>query len=72
MKTTKKLNCCYSVNVDEETAQLIEKIAELEQRKPRELLRLLLKPALINRYAEIQKQEHQENNEPPTVAKFQA
>lgn len=72
MKQAKKLNQVYTINVDEETAQLIERIAELEQRKPRELLRLLLKPALIRRYAEIQKLEHQENNEPPTVAKFQA
>jgi hypothetical protein len=72
MKQTKKLNCCYSVNVDEDTAKMIEVIAEQEQRKPRELLRLLLKPALLNKWAEIQRQEHPENQAAPTVAKFQA
>lgn len=72
MKESKKLNCCYSVNVDEDSAKLIETIAEHEQRKPRELLRLLLKPALINKWAEIQRQEHPENQTAPTVAKFQA
>ena len=71
MKTTdKKLSNCYSTNVDDETARLIEAIAEHEQRKPRELLRLLLKPALLNKWAEIQRQEHPENAQPLQVARF--
>ena len=70
MKQAKKLNQVYTINVDEETAQLIERIAELEQRKPRELLRLLLIPALRNKWVQIQTQEHQENTEPMQRAIF--
>lgn len=72
MKQAKKLNQVYTINVDEETAQLIETIAEHEQRKPRELLRLLLVPSLRAEFVKIQRQERQENQTAPTVAKFTA
>ena len=73
MKTNdKQLNNQYCINVTDEIAQLINAIAEHEQRKPAELLRLLLVPALRSAWVQIQREEHQENNEPPTVAKFQA
>ena len=72
MKQAKKLNQVYTINVDDETAQLIETIAEHEQRKPRELLRLLLVPSLRAEFVRIQRQEHQENQAAPTVAKFTA
>ena len=70
MKDTKKQDKGYTVNVNEEIAALIEAIAEHEQRKPRELLRLLLVPTLRQRWAEIQRQEHQENTEPMQQAIF--
>ena len=70
MKQAKKLNQVYTINVDEETAQLIETIAEHEQRKPRELLRLLLVPALRSAWVQIQRQEHQENTQPIQQAIF--
>ena len=60
----------YTVNLDENTARQVELIAQRYQRKPAELLRLLLVPALCNEWAKIQKQEHAENNDAPTVATF--
>lgn len=71
MKTTKKLQNQYTINTDDETRAQIEKIAEHYQRKPAELLRLLLAPALRNEWAKIQQQEHPENNTAPTLARFQ-
>ena len=59
-----------TVNLDDATAQQVEKIAKHYQRKPAELLRLILVPELCKLWAEIQRQEHQENQEPPTVAQF--
>ncbi len=70
MKTTKKLNNCYSINLDDDTAALLEKVAEHHQRKPRELLRLLIVPSLLKEWAKIQQQEHPENQQAPTVAIF--
>ena len=72
MKQAKKLNNQYNINVDDDTSALIEAIAEHEQRKPAELLRLLLIPALRKKWVEIQTQEHPENQTAPTVAKFTA
>ena len=72
MKQVKKLNNQYNINVDDDTSALIERIAEHEQRKPAELLRLVLIPALRKKWVEIQTQEHQENQTAPTVAKFTA
>ena len=70
MSQDKKLTNTYTVNTDDNTAALIEAIAEHEQRKPRELLRLILIPALRQRWAEIQRQEHPENTEPMSAAIF--
>ena len=72
MKQVKKLNNQFNINVDDDTAQMVERIAEHEQRKPAELLRLLLIPALRKKWVEIQTQEHPENQTTPTVAKFTA
>ena len=65
-----KLTKQFTINTDEETAAQIEKIAEHYQRKPAELLRLLLAPALRNEWAKIQQQEHPENQAAPTLARF--
>ena len=70
MANNKKLNNQYCINVDDETRAQIERIAEYYQRKPAELLRLLLAPVLRNEWAKIQRQEHPENAEPLTVARF--
>lgn len=65
-----KLQNQFTINTDDETAAQIEKIAEHYQRKPAELLRLLLAPVLRNEWAKIQQQEHPENNTAPTLARF--
>ena len=65
-----KLQKQFTINTDEETARQIELIAEYYQRKPAELLRLLLAPTLRNEWAKIQRQEHPENKTAPTVARF--
>ena len=70
MKDTKKLNNQFCINLDDETAQQVEKIADYYQRKPAELLRLLLAPVLRNEWATIQRQEHPENQAAPTLARF--
>lgn len=71
MKTTnEKLTNCYSINLDEESTQMIEAIAREQQRKPRELLRLLLKPIIKTEWIKLQTQTHPENNNAPTVAQF--
>lgn len=70
MKESNKLQNQFCVNVDDATAQQIIKIAEYYQRKPAELLRLLLAPVLRNEWAKIQRQEHPENQTAPTLARF--
>ena len=73
MKTNdKQLDQSYTINVDKEMAQMIEKIAEHEQRKPRELLRLLLVPTLRQKWCEIHREEHQENAQPMSAAIFKS
>lgn len=72
MKTAKKLKNQYCINLDDDTAQMVERIAEHEQRKAAELLRLLLVPALRKKWVEIQTQEHPENQAAAVAAKFTA
>lgn len=69
-ETNEKLTNCYSVNLDEESAQMIEAIAREQQRKPRELLRLLLKPIIKAEWIKLQTEKHPENQQAPTVAQF--
>ena len=66
-----KLTKQFTINTDNATAEQINKIAEHYQRKPAELLRLLLVPALCNEWAKIQRQEHPENAQPINAAVFQ-
>ena len=70
MKTVEKLKNQFCINLDDATAQQVEAIAEAYQRKPAELLRLLLAPVLRNEWAKIQREEHPENREPLTLARF--
>lgn len=70
METAKKLKNQYCINLDDATAQQVEQIAEYYQRKPAELLRLLLAPVLRNEWATIQREQHPENKQAPTLARF--
>ena len=70
MANNNKLTKQFTINTDEETARQIELIAELYQRKPAELLRLLLAPVLRNEWATIQRAEHPENKNAPILATF--
>lgn len=62
MANNNKLTKQFTINTDEETAKQIKTIAEYYQRKPAELLRLILAPALRNEWANIQRAEHPENS----------
>ena len=70
MANNKKLLNSYTINTDEETAAQIETLAEYYQRKPRELLRLILAPALRDLWAKMQQEQHPENKSAPTLAIF--
>lgn len=70
MKTAEKLKNQYCINLDDATAQQVERIAEYYQRKPAELLRLLLAPVLRNEWAKMQREEHPENKAAPVLARF--
>ena len=65
-----QLDKSYTINLTTEQAEMLEKIAEHEERKPRELLRLLLKPILVQKWCEIQREEHPQNQEPIQKAIF--
>lgn len=56
-----KLNNQYTVNFNDEYRELIEKLASIYQRKPAELLRLLLIPVLHDEYSKIMIIDHPEN-----------
>ena len=70
MKQANKLTRQYCLNVDEPTADQIEKLAEYYQRKPAEFPRLILAPVLRQYWAEYQREQHPENKTEPTLAKF--
>jgi len=65
-----KLTNSITINVDDATRAEIEKIAQYYQRKPAEMIRLLLIPALTRQYAIIQRLQHTENTQPLTPAIF--
>lgn len=69
-KNNKQLDQSYTINLTSEQAEMLEKIAEHEQRKPRELLRLLVVPKLIEKWCEMQREEHPQNQEPMSAAIF--
>lgn len=70
MKTTNKKGFNYCVRVDEPTSDQIQKLAQYYQRTPSDLLRLLLCPALREQWAEMEREQHKENQERPTLARF--
>lgn len=70
MTTTNKLDKNYCVRVDKDTANQIEKLSQYYQRKPADLLRLVLAPALRDLWAKMEQEQHQENNNAPSLARF--
>lgn len=60
-----KLKNSYTVNLDDDTAARLEALAKAQQRKPRELLRLLLAPVIFAEFLKLQRQEHPENQQQP-------
>ena len=59
-----KLKNQITINLNDESAALVQKLADIYQRKPAELVRLLVVPQLSNLWAEVQRQEHPENRAP--------
>lgn len=66
-----KLKHQITVNLDDDGAQLVQALAKYYNRKPAELVRLLITPALRSEWVEVQKIEHPENRQPWKVAKFE-
>lgn len=56
-----KLNNQYTLNFDNDIKSMIEKLADYYQRKPAELLRLLLIPSIMDQYAKLNIINHPEN-----------
>lgn len=65
-----KNNNSFTINLNDDLKNAVLKIADAYQRKPAELLRLLITPAIINEYAKIQSVTHPENAQPLTKAIF--
>ena len=59
-----KLDNSYTINFDEDYSKLIEELAQAYQRKPRELLRLLLVPILHDKYMELKQLQNKETPTP--------
>lgn len=47
-----------TLHLTEEEAELLERLAELDQRKPSEMSRILLVAAALDKWGQIQAQEH--------------
>jgi len=60
----------YCVNLDADTGAMLERLAELYQRKPSELIRLLIAKPLRDEWSKVQREEHPENQEQPQPARF--
>ena len=65
-----KLKNSYSINLDDDTAETLEALARELQRKPRELLRLLVAPVIRKEWERVNREKYQENQTAPTVAHF--
>lgn len=59
-----KLKNQITINLNDESAQLVQALANHCQRKPAELVRLLLVPVLFDEWAKVQTIEHPENRQP--------
>ena len=56
-----KNNNAITINVNDDIKKDIDFIAAHYQRKPAELLRLLLEPVILNEFAQIMTQTHADN-----------
>lgn len=65
-----KLNNSYSINLDDDTADTLEALARELQRKPRELLRLLVAPIIRKEWERVNREKYPENQQAPQVAHF--
>ena len=59
-----KLKNQITINLNDEAAELVQILADYYQRKPAELVRLLLVPVLVDQFAKVQRQTHPENAQP--------
>lgn len=65
-----KLKNNITIALDDETAATVQALAKHYQRKPAELVRLLLVPVIRSQWLQTQKEQHPENNAEPVAAKF--
>lgn len=72
MAKDEKRTRALTVHLTEEETQLIERLAEREERKPAELARRLLIKKALEEWAKIQIEEHPENAQPFTRPEFPA
>lgn len=70
MKKEVKNNNVYTINLNDDLKGLITKLADYYKRRPADLLRLILTPALIDAYAVMQQHQHEKNGDAWTVATF--
>ena len=52
-----KLNNNFTIHLTDETAAKIAELAEYEQRKPSELLRLMLAPVIVSKWEKIKERK---------------
>lgn len=65
-----KLTNNYTINLDDETAATLEALARELQRKPRELLRLIVAPIIKKEWRDLNAAKFPENQQTPTPAHF--
>lgn len=70
MKKDIKNNNVYTINLNDDLKNIIAKLADHYNRRPADLLRLIITPALIDAYAVMQQQLYKSNNDPWKVATF--
>lgn len=67
---SEKLNNPITLNFDDEYKKLIDILAQAYQRKPAELLRLLLIPVLHDRYTDLIKDNDAASLKPASYKKY--
>lgn len=70
MKITEKNNNAITINLNDDIFAQLKSVAIYHQRKPAEMLRLLLTPIIIEEYASIMLEKHIENKQPMQEAIF--
>lgn len=60
----------FTVNLTDEDAQRLNYLAKVKQRKPAELLRLILSPAILNEFIKQQREEQGNQEQEFTPAHF--